>query len=159
PGTSRMPQIVSWTFSMERALSPNLMVEAAYVGTHSTHLILGAAQSNLNTLSSTYLSLRSLLFQDISSPPAISSHLPPPYSRFTIQLNRIGGKALRPYPEYLDVIEEWGPHGIARFHSLQLKLTKRYSSGLTLMAFYTWSKNMTNVEGGPIDLGPNDGSI
>jgi hypothetical protein len=42
---------------------------------------------------------------------------------------------------------------------MQLKLTKRYSSGLTLLTFYTWSKSMTSVEGGPIDLGPGDGSI
>jgi hypothetical protein len=57
------------------------------------------------------------------------------------------------------VSEEWGPRGISRFNSLQLKVTKRYASGLTLLAFYNWSKNMTNVEGGPIDMGPGDGSI
>jgi len=69
------------------------------------------------------------------------------------------GQSLRPYPQYLNVSEEWGPRGIGRFNSLQMKLTKRYSSGLTLLAFYTWSKNMTNSDTGPIDLGPGEGAV
>jgi hypothetical protein len=150
PGTSRMPQIATWTVSLQRAISPNLAVEAAYIGSHSTHLILGSQQSNLNTLDAQYLALGSALFQDAAATP---------YPAFAKQKNRTVGQALRPYPQYLDVTEEWGPHGIARFHSLQVKATKRYSSGLTMLAFYTWSKNMTNVEGGPIDLGPSDGAI
>ena len=159
PDTSRMPQIVTWTAGIQRAITPDLAVEATYIGSHSTHLILGSAQSNMNTLDASYLVLGSLLFQDISSPAAAAAGISPPYSSFTSQRNRTVGQALRPYPQYLDVTEEWGPRGIARFHSLQLKLTKRYSSGLTFLAFYTWSKNMTNVEGGPIDLGPTDGTI
>ena len=38
-------------------------------------------------------------------------------------------------------------------------MTKRYSNGLTLLAFYTWSKNMTNSDTGPIDLGPGEGAV
>jgi hypothetical protein len=159
PDTSRMPQIVTWTVGIQRAITPDLAVEATYIGSHSTHLILGAAQSNMNTLDASYLALGSLLFQDISSPAAAAAGISAPYASFTSQRNRTVGQAQRPYPQYLDVTEEWGPRGIARFHSLQLKLTKRYTSGLTFLAFYTWSKNMTNVEGGPIDLGPTDGTI
>lgn len=159
PDTSRMPQIVTWTTGVQRAITPDMAVEATYIGSHSTHLILGAAQSNMNTLDARNLALSSLLFQDIASPAAAAAGILAPYAAFAGQRNRTVGQALRPYPQYLDVTEEWGPRGIARFHSLQLKLTKRYASGLTLLAFYTWSKNMTNVEGGPIDLGPTDGAI
>ena len=159
PGSSRMPQIVSWTASLQRAITPTLALEAAYIGSHSTHLILGSAQSNMNTLDASYLSLGNLLFQDIESPEAVAAGITAPYPGFLNQRNRTVGQALRPYPQYLNVTEEWGPHGIGRFHSLQVKLTKQYSSGLTLLAFYTWSKNMTNVEGGPIDLGPTDGAV
>jgi hypothetical protein len=154
-----MPQIVSWTFSVQRELTQNLGVEASYIGSSSTHLVLGGAQSNMNVLDAKYLSLGNLLFQDINSAAARAANILPPYPEFVNQRNRTVGQALRPYPQYLNVTEEWGPHGIARFHSMQLKANKRYSSGLTLLAFYTWSKNMTNVEGGPIDLGPGDGTI
>ncbi len=159
PGTSRMPQIVTWTASVQRAINPNLAVEATYIGSHSTHLILSTAQSNMNTLDASYLSLGSLLFQDIGSSQAAQAGITAPYPGFLNQRNRTVGQALRQYPQYLDVTEEWGPHGVASYNSLQLKVTKRYSSGLTLLAFYTWSKNLTNVEGGPIDLGPTDGAI
>ncbi|MCC7153185.1 MAG: TonB-dependent receptor [Bryobacterales bacterium] len=159
PGTSRMPQILTWTFSVQRELAKDLSFEGTYIGSHSTHLVLGGAQSNLNTLDTSYLSLGNLLFQDISSSAAAQAGFTPPYPAFTRQPNHTVGQSLRSYPQYLNVNEEWGPHGVARFNSMQLKLTKRYSSGLTLLAFYTWSKNMTNVEGGPIDLGAGDGSI
>jgi hypothetical protein len=159
PSTSRMPQIATWTVGVQRAITPNLALEATYIGSHSTHLILSMSQSNLNTLDAGYLSLGSLLFQDIAAPAASSAGIAPPYATFTGQRNRTVGQSLRPYPQYLDVTEEWSPQGVARYHSLQIKATRRYSTGLTLLAFYTWSKNMTNVEGGPIDLGPTDGAI
>ena len=158
-GTSRMPQIVSWTFSVQRELASNLAFEASYIGSKSTHLILSGAQSNMNVLDASYLSLGNLLLQDINSTGAAAAGIFSPYPNFSAQRNRTVGQALRPYPQYLNVNEEWGPHGVARYHSLQLKLNKRYSSGLTFLTFYTWSKNMTNVEGGPIDLGPGDGAI
>jgi hypothetical protein len=159
PDTSRMPQILTWTFTLQRELAHNLALEAAYIGSHSTHLILGGSLSNMNTLSPAYLSLGNLLFQDISSPAAATAGILAPYPGFTSQPTHTVGQALRPYPQYLNVSEEWGPRGIARFQSLQLKATKRYSSGLTLLAFYTWSKNMTNSDTGPIDLGPGEGAI
>lgn len=159
PGTSRMPQIVSWTFSVQRELTPTLGVEASYIGSKSTHLVLSSSQSNMNVLDAGYLGLGNLLFQDINSAAARNAGILPPYPQFGSQRNRTVGQSLRPYPQYLNVTEEWGPHGIARYNSLQLKANKRYASGLTLLTFYTWSKNMTNVEGGPIDLGPGDGAI
>jgi hypothetical protein len=159
PGTSRMPQILTWTFSIQRELARNLTFEGTYVGSHSTHLILGGSLSNMNTLDPKYLSLGNLLFQDISSSAAAAAGYTAPYTAFTAQSTRTVGQSLRPYPQYLNVSEEWGPRGIARFNSLQMKLTKRYSNGLTLLAFYTWSKNMTNSDTGPIDLGPGEGAI
>lgn len=159
PGTSRMPQILTWTFSIQREVARNLSLEATYVGSHSTHLILGGSLSNMNTLDPKYLSLGNLLFQDTSSAAAVAAGYTPPYASFTTQSTRTVGQSLRPYPQYLNVSEEWGPRGISRFNSLQLKVTKRYSNGLTLLAFYTWSKNMTNADSGPIDLGPGEGSI
>jgi hypothetical protein len=154
-----MPQILTWTFSIQREVVRNLMVEGTYVGSHSTHLILGGSLSNMNTLDPKYLGLGNLLFQDISSAAAAAQGIGAPYPAFTSQPTHTVGQALRPYPQYLNVTEEWGPRGIARFNSLQLKATKRYSNGLTLLAFYTWSKNMTNADSGPIDLGPGEGLI
>ena len=114
--------------------------------------------SNLNTLPLTDLSLGNLLFQPVTSAAAQAAGIGIPYPNFATQPSITVGQALRPYPQYLNISQEWAPEGIARFNSLQLKVTKRYSSGITLLAFYTWSKEMTNTEGGPIDLGPSDGA-
>jgi hypothetical protein len=133
--------------------------EATYIASHSTHLIIGSQLSNLNTLPLSNFALGSLLLQPITSTAAKNAGIVAPYPNFLTQPSITVGQSLRPYPQYLDVTQEWSPQGIARFNSLQLKLTKRYSSGITLLAFYTWSKNMTNTDGGPIDLGPNDGSV
>jgi hypothetical protein len=159
PDTSRMPQILTWTFSLQRELVRNLALEATYVGSKSTHLILGGSLSNRNTLDPNYLALGNLLFQDISSSAAASAGYTVPYAAFTAQPTHTVGQSLRPYPQYMNVSEEWGPRGVGQFNSLQLKATKRYSSGLTLLAFYTWSKNMTDSDSGPIDLGPGEGSV
>ncbi len=163
PGTSRMPQILTWTFSIQREVAHNLAVEGTYIGSHSTHLILGGAGggsglSNLNTLPLNDLALGNLLFQPVTSAAAQAAGIAIPYPNFVNQPSITVGQALKKYPQYLNVSQEWSPEGIARFNSLQLKVTKRYSSGITLLAFYTWSKEMTNTEGGPIDLGPSDGA-
>ena len=39
------------------------------------------------------------------------------------------------------------PEGKAHYDSMQVKLTKRMSYGLSGLAFFTWSKNMTNDAG------------
>lgn len=38
-------------------------------------------------------------------------------------------------------------YGAAKYHSLQVNLTKRYSAGLTGSVAYTWSHNMTDTSG------------
>jgi hypothetical protein len=58
-------------------------------------------------------------------------------------------QALMPFPQYTAVGTGSAndPVGKAHFDSLQVKLTKRYSSGLTLLAFWTWMKNMSSLQG------------
>ncbi len=54
--------------------------------------------------------------------------------------------ALRPYPQWTGVPPFLGPPlGDTWYDSLQIKLTKRYSHGLTLQAAYTWAKQETNA--------------
>ena len=117
PGTSRMPQILTWTFSIQREIARNLAFEATYIGSHSTHLVVGSQLSNMNTLPLA-ISLWAIFCCSRSLPRRrkrrasdfrirTSSTSPP-----SQLANRFG-----PYPQYLDVTEEWGPHGIARFNS------------------------------------------
>ena len=57
---TRLPQIMSWTIAVQREVAPNLSLDVAYIGSHSTHL---AAGSNFNFVDKKYLSLGNLLLQ------------------------------------------------------------------------------------------------
>jgi hypothetical protein len=58
-------------------------------------------------------------------------------------------QALRPYPQYsrIDTIAGGGDRlGHSTYHSMELKLNKRYSAGLTLQASYVLSKALTDSD-------------
>jgi hypothetical protein len=59
-------------------------------------------------------------------------------------------QALRPFPQYtdfnLDNSLEGNQFGFYTYEALQVKLQKRFSAGLALMASYTWSKTLTNAD-------------
>jgi hypothetical protein len=50
-------------------------------------------------------------------------------------------RLLRPYPQFQNVAFN-DPAGFSWYHSMQLRATRRYSRGMTVMTSYTWSKNM-----------------
>ena len=52
----------------------------------------------------------------------------------------------RPYPDFNNTAY-FSSDAISNYNSLQAKLTKRLSSGLLMLASYTWGKTMSNEEG------------
>ncbi len=156
---ARPPQILTWTLGLQRQLAPNLALDVNYIGHHATHLVATSALAQPNVVAARLLSLGPLLTQRITSPAAAAAGFAAPFPGFENYRNNTVAQALKPYPQYVNINKVNDPIGISRFHSLQVKATRRYSQGLTLLAFWTWMKNMTNVEGGPIDLGPGDGAV
>jgi hypothetical protein len=152
----RAPQILTWTYSIQRQLTQNTVLDLTYIGSHSTHLSTGqnSPLTNLNVLDPKYLSLGALLTQPYDSSAAKAIGITAPFASFGRQVNHTAGQALKPYPQYMDITENYGPHFVARFNTLQMKVTKRYSSGLTLLAHYTWMKNLTNDDEGPANQSP-----
>jgi hypothetical protein len=54
------------------------------------------------------------------------------------------GQALRPYPQWLGIPPFLGPpDGDTWYDSLQIKLNKRFSHGVSAQAAYTWEKELT----------------
>ena len=51
-------------------------------------------------------------------------------------------QALRPFPQFVTVRVASPPWGNSSYHTLNLKLEKRYSDGLSLLMNYTWSKSI-----------------
>jgi hypothetical protein len=59
-------------------------------------------------------------------------------------------QALRPFPQFTSITSLWSPLGNTWYDSLQVKVTKRYSYGLSFNTGFTWSKNIT--EGAPSNV-------
>jgi len=144
---TRLPQIASWTFGIQREIGSGLALDVSYIGSKSTHLNIGTA---MNVVDAKYLSLGSLLVANINSPAAVAAGYKEPFSGFANQTgaNTVAA-ALKPWPQYTSVgttigFGGVGPDGIGRMHSLQLKATKRMSHGLTYSTYLTWMKSFTN---------------
>ena len=146
-GDGRPPYFQNFQFSVQQELAPKLVVEAAYVGVKGTRL--GNNLINLNELDPRYLSLGSLLTQNINSAAAQAAGIPLPYAGF----NGSVAQALRPYPQYLNIPNNANPNGNSTYHALQVKVDKRFANGFVLLASYTRAKSISDGDiaagGGP----------
>jgi hypothetical protein len=87
-----------------------------------------------------YLSLGSTLLTLVPNPyyGLVSSG---PLSTPTVQY----GQLLRPYPQFETITAESNSYGDSIYHSLQLKVERRFSHGLGLLLSYTYSKLIDDV--------------
>jgi len=160
----RLPRILQWSFGLQREIGRDLVVEAAYVGnrgvwwtaplldTYSynsiTPSMIQAAGLNPNSPSDLALlttPISSPLVQarfpglKISTLPSRLQVVPSVYPGFpaTQALNQ----ALRPYPQWFGIPPVLGPPlGDTWYDSLQVKVTKRYSHGLSANYALSWQK-------------------
>jgi hypothetical protein len=146
-GDGRPPYFQNYQLSVQQAVSPKMVVEAAYVGVKGTRL--GNNLITLNQVDPRYLSLGNLLTQSVSSAVAQAAGIKVPYAGFTGSV----AQALRPYPQYLTINNNANPNGNSTYNALQMKLTRRLSHGVTILAAYTWAKTLTDgniaAGGGP----------
>jgi len=127
----------NWSLSIQRMLNSTTMLEAAYVGSKATHLYWNR-QRNQNDPS--LMSLGTGLLAPVPNP--FFGKIPTgPLSGPTIQARQ----ALRPYPQFLDLLIFRDPYGDMSYQSWYLRLEKQYSQGMTLSASYTASKTIANT--------------
>ena len=105
----RSPYVQQFNFGIQRELTPNLLLDVAYVGNKGTKLP----------------GLR-----NINAPTVIEN------------ANGTQSAGPRPYPGFGDI--QWMENRVlSNYHSLQIELEKRFSSGLSALASYTWAKTLT----------------
>ena len=122
-GTLGSGYVQQWNVSVQRELTTNTTVEAAYVGSNITHV--GIPDSNLNQLSVDQLALGSALPQRVPNPyfgliPRSSSLGDP-----TIPVAQL----LKPYPEYTTVSLYRNNVGTTRYQGFELSLRQRSRAG------------------------------
>jgi len=145
----RAPYDVVWSLGVQRELPYNMLMTAAYTGNRGDFL---PGQLNpINQINPSYLAqYGSLLGQAVNSPAAIAAGIQSPYSGF---INAFGSsatvlQALRPYPQYSGIFDNFDDTGSSLYHALQVQVQKRYTSGLSFLVSYTLSRMMSNTSSG-----------
>jgi hypothetical protein len=144
PGT-----IQNWTLDVQRQLPFQTIVDVAYVGAHGDHLQAFMHDPNQgNPVNQARGACLQVNIADQATSPACAgqSAVAAPYAGFSGTVSQ----ALRPFPQYgtvtVDSATMDDPFGDYTYHALQVQVTKRISSGLNVLASYSWSKNITNAD-------------
>ncbi|MEO8659226.1 MAG: TonB-dependent receptor [Bryobacteraceae bacterium] len=138
-------QVQMLNFSIQRELPGSMLFEGAYIG-NLTHHISSNGLEQINQLNyGKYASLGPLLGTLVGSNAANAAGIFAPFPGFVGTV----AQALRPYPQYQGINGITSMIGNSTYHAAQLKIQKRYSSGLSFLLGYTISKNLTDVDSTP----------
>ena len=148
--------VEQWNLAVQRAITNNLSVEVAYVGSHIVHV--GIPDSNLNQLT-----LRNWL----KAHPLLRP-VPNPYYGELPASSSIGGKTisqaqlLKPYPRFLNIATYRNNSGTSNYNAFEAKVEQRLSHGLTFLFAYTHSKlidDASSVFSTTVLSSPNSSSL
>ena len=178
PNAGRPARQYQYSFTMQRELIPNLVVQAAYIGNRgiwwpqylgSGVAGVSGALVNYNYLSNAMLAANGLslnnpadvamLAAPIGSPAAGRFRNKLPFPGFP--LNQTVAQSLRPFPQFNTNCSPSpgqpasgpcpisAPLGDTWYNSLQLSADKRFSHGLQFNFSFVWSKSMNTFPGTP----------
>ncbi len=143
-GVAYAPVNYMWSFSIQRQIPFGILGEASYLSNNMRH---GTDRLELNSLPSQYWSLGPLLDLPLNSPQVRALGYGAPYPGFDVTQPLY--QALRPYPQYQDIVEDATNGTSSTYNALILKAQKRFSSGLSFLANYTISKYITDSQWAP----------
>jgi hypothetical protein len=146
----RTPYVITWNFDLQRAITPNLSLDLAYLGNHGVMIygtrdintpapgagwgdpLAGTGMGMAATGSAAYICLNNFVHKGKIVP----------YS------NCSPGTELGPYSQqfpYLQYILELSNMDRSHYNAVQATLTQRTSHGLSFTAAYTWSHALDDV--------------
>jgi hypothetical protein len=134
----RAPNIHQFSFDIQRQLPGGFALAAGYVASRSYDLVLGAGGLNINQLDPKYFAEGAIALNASVTNPYYVANGP----------GFIGGRTmtreqfLRPFNQFGNVTLNNSDYNRASYDSLVTKIQKRMSNGLSLLASWTWSRNM-----------------
>jgi hypothetical protein len=126
--------VQQWNTSVQRELTSNISVEAAYTGSKITRV--GIPDVNVNQLTVEQLAEGTSLQQRVPNP--WFGVIPRPSSLGDPTIPR--AQLLKPYPQYTAVSLYRNNVGTTIYHGFYTKLEQRFSRGLSYLVSYTRSK-------------------
>jgi hypothetical protein len=136
------PYAQRWSIGIQEEFPKSFMGEVSYVGNRGTRL---GASRNINSAPAQYFSTTP--YRDQTTINYLGQQFPNPFYGLNPQFTSATTSRqslLQPYPEF-GTITYSDPSGYSWYQSLQTRLEKRMTNGLTLNISYTWSKSMEAV--------------
>jgi hypothetical protein len=154
PQDGTPPRIVFWKMDVQRMLPAKLLLDVGYLGNSAHHIASNLL--DLNQLNPKYLTLGNALNAPLSSSAGQALGIPLPYPGFDGTV----AQALLPYPQYLGggIYQAMQTSGKSHYNSLQVKVQRQFTAGLSVLVSYTYAKLMTTAESQHAYLDANGGS-
>jgi hypothetical protein len=133
-----------WQLAVQRELLSNTLLEVSYVGNRGTRM---QVNRDLNALPNEYLSTSHV--RDNATINFLGQQVANPFFPLLPRTNLAGNtvsraQLLRPYPQFNSVTSNQNI-GYSWYHSAQMRLERRFSSGLSASMSYTFSKLMEAI--------------
>jgi hypothetical protein len=138
--SNRPGYVQNYSLTVQYQLPRQTALEVAFIGNKGTRL-WGAKGvfSEYDGVPSKLLSMGDVLNDPVSMHPSFM-----PYPSFPTDLTV--GTALRPYPQFFGVEEQFPYNANGNYNSLQVTATRHLTRGLGFLAAYTWSKAIGYVD-------------
>ncbi|MFN7931796.1 MAG: TonB-dependent receptor [Bryobacteraceae bacterium] len=134
-----------WNFNIQQSLPGSIVIDAAYAGSKGTNLLQNL---QYNQLPVDRLALGNALTARIANPFLGIIPANQPLGAAQIQ----AGQLLRPYPHLNGFSTIGSTSGSSIYHSLQLRVEKRFSSGLSFLMAYTGAKLIDDGSNGVLSF-------
>ena len=147
------PYSMRWELSVQRALPGQMVLEVAYIGSHSIHELVNQSRDYIPPQ---YLSTSPV--RDNATISLLTGAVPNPFQGLLPNGGSLNGKTvalqqlLMPFPQFSSVTEINANAGSSSFQSLNVRLQKRLTNGLTMMNNFIWSKTLDRL----VFLNPSD---
>jgi len=145
------PNVQQWNFDIQRQFPGNTLLDIAYAGSKGTHLPMH--DQNLNQMPDQFLPSGAPSAANTAIINSLTQIVPNPFAgnctgcTGPLQSGNMGtvatvkqGQLLLPFPQFDGVSMAEPDNRDSIYHSMQLKVQKRFSAGAQLLATYTVSK-------------------
>jgi len=134
------PYVQQWNFNIQREVASGLLVEVSYAGSKGNSL--PTVFNSPNQLRPETLALGNSLLQLAPNPFfGVITEPTSPLRLQTVQRSQL----LRPFPQFTTIAMEKGSFGNSIYHSLQLRVDRRFNNGFSFLGAYTWSKLIDDI--------------
>ncbi len=127
--------VEQFSLDVQRQLKGNVVLSAGFIGSRGIHLVQDGR--NIDQLDPQYLSLGSALNANVTNPMYNRGGLLN-VGNPTISQSQL----LLPFPQFTGVTVNGSDTNHSRYDALYAKVQRRFSQGMTLLATYTWSRNL-----------------